>query len=114
MLNAYCAIIQGNFRNSHPRCHSIADMAQLAVGPVLREVVSVLFLLAYIICAASGILGVSEGLNALSGHAVCTQWFTLVATVIVAALASVRKFEKMAWLAWLGFSSAFVAVLVVV
>ncbi|KAL6692404.1 neutral amino acid transporter-like protein [Trichoderma pleuroticola] len=114
MLNTYCAIIQGNFRNSHPRCHSIADMAQLVGGPLLREVVSILFLLAYIICAASGILGVSEGLNALSDHAVCTQWFTLVATVIVAALASVRKFEKMAWLAWLGFGSAFVAVLIVV
>lgn len=81
---------------------------------MLREVVSVLFLLAYFICAASGILSVSEGLNALSGHAVCTQWFTFVATVIVAALASIRKFEKIAWLAWLGFGSAFVAVLVVV
>ncbi|KAL6812001.1 neutral amino acid transporter-like protein [Trichoderma sp. SZMC 28015] len=114
MLNTYCAIIQGNFRNSHPRCHSIADMAQLVGGPLLREVVSILFLLAYIICAASGILGVSEGLNALSDHAICTQWFTFVATVIVAALASVRKFEKMAWLAWLGFGSAFVAVLIVV
>lgn len=32
-----------------------------------------------------------------------------VATVTVAALASVRKFEKMDWLAWLGFGSAFVA-----
>ncbi|ETS86636.1 hypothetical protein PFICI_00464 [Pestalotiopsis fici W106-1] len=114
LLNAYCAIVQGNFRNRHAGCHSIADMAHLVGGPVVKEIVGFLFLAAYVICAASGIIGVSTAFNALSLHATCTQWFSLVATVIVALAASVRKFEKIAWLTWVGFISVFIAVMIVV
>jgi hypothetical protein len=66
-LNTYLGIVQGNFRNSHPGCHSIADMAEVLGGTVLKELVGALFLVAYVLCAGSGILGVSVGLNALSG-----------------------------------------------
>ncbi|KAK1772066.1 transmembrane amino acid transporter [Phialemonium atrogriseum] len=113
-LNTYCAIIQGNFRNSHAGCHSIADMANVVGGAWLREVVGVLFLVTYAIVGASGIFGASVGLNALSNHAICTNYFMLVATVAVCMLASARKFEKIAWLTWAGFSSVFIAVLIVV
>lgn len=65
-------------------------------------------------CAGSGILGVSAAFNALSDHAICTQYFSLIATIIVAILASIRKFEKIAWLTWVGFISVFVAVMIVV
>ncbi|KIW55414.1 hypothetical protein PV05_07697 [Exophiala xenobiotica] len=114
LLNGYCAIIQGNFRNSHAGCHSIADMAQLVGGPILKELVGFLFIAAYVICAGSGIIGVSAAFNALSNHALCTQWFAFIATVIVAVFASVRKFEKLAWLTWVGFISVFVAVMIIV
>jgi hypothetical protein len=87
-LNTYCAIIQGNFRNAHAGCHSI-------VG-------------------ASGIFGTSVALNVLSNHAICTNWFMLVATIAVLILASVRKFEKIAWLTWAGFLTVYVAVFIVV
>lgn len=39
-LNTYLAIVQGNFRNSHPGCHSIADMSEVLGGKVLKEVVA--------------------------------------------------------------------------
>lgn len=113
-LNTYCAIIQGNFRNRHAGCHSIADMAEKVGGAWLREVVGVLFLVTFAIVAASGVFGSSVALNALSDHAVCTNWFMLVATVAVFVLASLRKFEKIAWLTWLGFLSVFTAVFIVV
>jgi hypothetical protein len=71
-LNTYTAIIQGDYRNRHPSCHSIADMGGVLGGVLLRELVGALFLIAYVICAGSGILGVSIGLNALSTHAACT------------------------------------------
>lgn len=114
MFNGYSAIIQGNFRNAHPKCHSIADMAHLVGGAPLREIVGALFLVTYIICGASGILGVSVALNAISDHTICTQWFSTVATIVVAIAASVRKFEKIAWLTWLGFVSVFTSVFIVV
>ncbi|KAI1341690.1 transmembrane amino acid transporter [Xylariaceae sp. FL0016] len=113
-LNTYCAIIQGNFRNSHAGCHSIADMAHVVGGKWLREVVGVFFLVTYAIVGASGIFGASVALNALSDHAICTNYFMLVATIAVFILASMRKFEKIAWLTWAGFLSVFIAVFVVV
>lgn len=113
-LNTYCAIVQGNFRNAHAGCHSIADMAHVVGGAWLREVVGVLFLVTYAIVGASGIFGSSVGLNALSDHAICTNYFMLVAMIAVFILASVRKFEKIAFLTWAGFISVYVAVFIIV
>ncbi|KAH6679074.1 putative N amino acid transport system protein [Halenospora varia] len=113
-LNTYTAVIQGNFRNAHAGCHSIADMANVLGGPILKELVGFLFLIAYILCAGSGILGVSIGLNALSTHAACTVWWSFLATVFVATTASVRKFHTIGWLTWAGFISIFLAVFIVV
>lgn len=114
LLNTYCAIVQGNFRNSHAGCHSIADMAEVVGGKWMREIVGIVFLVTFAIVGASGVFGSSVALNALSDHSICTNYFMLVATFIVFLLASVRKFEKIAWLTWVGFISVFVAVFVVV
>ncbi|KAF4493548.1 neutral amino acid permease, partial [Fusarium agapanthi] len=117
-LNTYCAIVQGNFRNRHAGCHSIADMANVVGGTWLKaaisEIVGVLFLVTYAIVGASGIFGTSVALNVLSSHAICTNWFMLVATIAVLILASVRKFESIAWLTWAGFLTVYVAVFIVV
>lgn len=113
-LNTYCAIIQGNFRNAHAGCHSIADMAHVVGGVWLREVVGVFFLVTYAIVGASGMFGASVALNALSNHAICTNYFMLVSMVAIFILASARKFEKIAWLTWAGFLSVFIAVFIVV
>jgi Transmembrane amino acid transporter protein len=113
-LNTYLGIVQGDFRNSHPGCHSIADMAAVLGGPILQELVGGLFLVAYVLCAGSGILGVSIGLNALSTHAACTVWWSFIATVVVTATASIRTFHNIGWATWAGFISIFTAVFIVV
>ncbi|TKX22544.1 hypothetical protein C1H76_5327 [Elsinoe australis] len=113
-LNTYCAIVQGNFRNTHAGCHSIADMAEKVGSKIARELAGILFLLAFIIVAASGIVGVSTAFNALSNHALCTNYFSVIAAIMVCICASVRKFENIAWLTWVGFFSVFIAVFVVV
>ena len=46
MLNTYTAIIQGDFRNRHRGCHSIADMAHEVGGFWLKELVGALFVIA--------------------------------------------------------------------
>lgn len=45
-LNTYTAIVQGDFRNRHRGCHSIADMAYEVGGPILKELVGGLFVIA--------------------------------------------------------------------
>lgn len=114
VINAYGAIILSNFRTLYPQCHSVADMAQLIGGPMLRELVGFMFIVTYVITAASGIIGVSAAFNALSLHSLCTVWFSFIATIIIAGFASVRKFSHIGWLTWVGFVSILAAVLIVV
>ncbi|THV89634.1 hypothetical protein D6D26_09696 [Aureobasidium pullulans] len=113
-LNTYTAVLQGDFRNNHPRCHSIADMAGVVGGPIMKEVTGALFIIAYVILTGSGIIGVSIGINALSHHAACSVWWAVLATVFVALAASVRKFHQIGWLTWIGFASIFIAVFILV
>ncbi|OQD74182.1 hypothetical protein PENDEC_c012G01829 [Penicillium decumbens] len=114
VLNTYCGYVLGNFRNSHAGCHSVADMAGIVGGPILKELCGGLFVLTWVICSASGIVGASTGLNALSDHSLCTNYFSLIVMLIVALFASARKFETIGWLTWAGFLSVFVAVFIVV
>jgi hypothetical protein len=113
-FNTYCFMILGNFRQRHPSCHSVADMAKIAGGVVGKEVIGVLFIIAYVLCAGTGIIGVATGLNALSHHAACTVWWSFIATVVIILTASVRKLEHVGWLTYVGFASIYVAVFIVV
>ena len=113
-INAYGALVLGEFRNKHPQCHSVADMALVTGGPIFREIVGFMFIVTYVITAASGIIGVSAAFNALSLHSMCTVYFSLIATVMIAIFASVRKFSHVGWLTWVGFASILVAIFIIV
>lgn len=114
LFNTYTGMILGDFREKHPGCHSIADMAQLVGGVVVREVAGFLFIVAYVLSAGAGIIGVATGLNALSHHAACTVWWAFIATIVIACAASIRKLQGIGWLTYAGFTSIYVAVLIVV
>lgn len=99
-INTYTATTLGKFRNSHPGCHTVADMAYHVGGAWFRELVGALYLIAYTLCAGTGILGTSIGINALSSHAACTVWWSFIATVAIALMASFPKFHQIGWLTW--------------
>lgn len=94
LLNTWAAVIQGDFRNNHRGCHGIADMAEVVGGPIAREITGALFIVAYVLLTGSGILGVSIAFNVFSGHAICTNWFSFVAMILVVAAASFRKMSQ--------------------
>lgn len=52
--------------------------------------------------SASGILGISIGLNAVSTHGLCTAIFAVIAAILGFATASVRTLGRITWLAWIG------------
>lgn len=56
----------------------------------------------YIFVSASGILGLSIGLNAVSTHGLCTVVFAVIAAILGFATASVRTLGRITWLAWVG------------
>ncbi|RDW82857.1 hypothetical protein BP6252_03969 [Coleophoma cylindrospora] len=113
-LNTYLGVILGNFRAEHPSNHSIADMAGMMGGPILKEMVGALFVIAWILGTGSGIVGIAVALNTFSNHAACTVWWCFLAAFLIAAMASVRTFHAIGWLTWTGFISIFIAVLIVV
>lgn len=113
-LNTYVGVILGNFRNRHPKCHSVADMAGVVGGKIALEVTGVWFVVTWLIFAGSCVSGASTAFNALSENAICTNWFSIIAAIVIFLLASIRKFESLNWVAWLGFFTLFVAVFIVV
>ena len=99
-LNTYCFILLGDFRERHPSCHSVADMAYIVGGVINKEIIGALFILAYVLCAGSGIIGVATGLNALSHHRACTVWWSFLATAVIVAASSIRKLDHVGWLSY--------------
>ncbi|KAF4629362.1 hypothetical protein G7Y89_g8785 [Cudoniella acicularis] len=93
-LNTDTGAIQGDFRNAHAGCHSIADIANVLGGLWLKEAVGFLFLIAYILCAGSGILGVSIGLNALSTHAACTAGFVSIFLAVFIVVVAITTLDR--------------------
>jgi tetrahydromethanopterin S-methyltransferase subunit E len=50
------------------------------------------------ICAGVSTLGLSIGLNAVSGHATCSIVFGFVAYFVISTVASIRKIHKLGWI----------------
>jgi hypothetical protein len=65
-LNTYVGKIQGDFRNKHPSCHSVADMAEVIGGSIFKELVGALYLVAWVLCAGAGINGIAPSSPSIS------------------------------------------------
>ena len=89
-------------------------MAGVIWGPIGREFVGVMFVIAFIFCTGSGLLGISIGLNSLSNHGACSVAFTFVGTVLTVIISCIRTWGKMTWPLTFGFISVMAGVLVVV
>ncbi|XDG04292.1 hypothetical protein ABKA04_003907 [Annulohypoxylon sp. FPYF3050] len=113
-MNTYTAVIQGDFKTRHPECHTLADMGYKIGGVWLKELIGALYLIAFVLCAGTGIIGLSVAFNALSDHAACTVWWGFLSTVIITIAASIRTLKNIGWLTWVGFLSIFLAVFIVV
>lgn len=114
LFNTYCFIIFGDFRNRHPGCHSVADMAGVVGGRITKETAGILFIIAFLLSTSAGIVGLSTGFNALSHHAICTVWWNLLAAFIIGGTASIRRLHQIGWVTYVGFVSIYAAVLIVV
>ncbi|KAL4756300.1 uncharacterized protein BDW70DRAFT_154312 [Aspergillus foveolatus] len=86
----------------------------VALGIVGKEVTGLLFIIGYVLVTGSGIVGVSNALNALSHHATCTVWWSFLATTVIITTASIRKLEHVGWLSYVGFLSIYIALFIVV
>ena len=93
---------------------AIVDMAGVLWGPIGRELMGLLFVIAFIFCTSSTILAISIGLNALSNHGACSVSFTFVGTVMTVMFSCIPTWGKMTWPLTIGFISVIAGVLIVV
>jgi hypothetical protein len=63
----------------------------------------------WVFVSGSAILSISIGLNAVSGHAICTAVFVAVAAVATFVLSSIPTLSKISWLAAAGAISILVS-----
>lgn len=63
----------------------------------------------WIFVSASGILGLSIGLNAVSTHGICTAGFAAIAAILGFSGSSIRTLGRITWLAWIGLPCILVA-----
>lgn len=89
-------------------------MCGLMWGPIGRELVGVMFLVAFVLCTGSGLLGTSIAFNALSENAACTVWFSFVSMILVIMFSCIRTWDRMTWPMTLAFASVMGGVLAVV
>lgn len=83
-------------------------------GPIGRELVGIMFVVAFVLCTGSGFLGTSIAFNALSEHGACSVWFGFVAMILIVLFSSIRTWERMTWPMTLGFFSVMGGVIAVV
>ncbi|KAF2158591.1 hypothetical protein M409DRAFT_71569 [Zasmidium cellare ATCC 36951] len=102
-LNTYTTCILIDFRNRRPYCHTIVDMYGVMWGLVGRELVGIMFVVAFVLCTGSGLLGTSIAFNAL-----------FAAIILVIMFSSIRTWDRMTWPMTLGVASVLGGVLAVV
>ncbi|KAK0387454.1 hypothetical protein NLU13_5766 [Sarocladium strictum] len=123
ILNTYMALLQGRFKLSHPRVHTVADSAEIAAlhfsggskawAVVIRDITEVIYIITWILAAGLTTLGLSIAFNAVTKHGACSVIFGFCSYIIVASFASIRKIGKLAWISWIGFGSVVAAILTV-
>lgn len=72
-------------------------------GRIGYELVNIMFLIAFIFCTGSGLLGTSIAFNALSEHGACSVWFSFAAACLIVCYSSIRTFDRMTWPMTAGF-----------
>ncbi|KAL2670805.1 hypothetical protein Neosp_014607 [[Neocosmospora] mangrovei] len=82
-LTSWSDYVIGMFKLRHREIWGIDDAAGLMFGRVGQEFLGVAFVLYTIFVAASGILGISISLNAMSTHGACTAVFVAVSSIAV-------------------------------
>ncbi|KAF2021631.1 putative amino acid transporter [Aaosphaeria arxii CBS 175.79] len=102
--------IVGLFKLKHPEVYGIDDAGYMMFGRFGREFFGLIFSLFFACVAGSGMLSFAIGLNAVSTHGACTAIFVAIGAVVGWGCGSVQTLGKMAWIAWVGVISIFVAV----
>lgn len=92
----YTSYIFGQFYKRHPHVMNIVDCCQEVGGKPLAWICAIAFELNLAMSCAAALKVMSIAFNTLSGHAMCTVWFIMIAMVACWVLCIPRKFRFIA------------------
>lgn len=98
LLATYTGYTISQFKAVYPHCHNMADVGEVMLGPIGREVFGAAQTIFLIFIMGSHILTFTIAMNAITEHATCTIVWGVVGLVINVILSMPRTLRKVSYL----------------
>jgi hypothetical protein len=98
IIATYTGWIIGEFKLAHPSVQSFADCGMLTGGPILRDIFALAQVLILIFIQGAHVLSFSIAMNAITDHAMCTIWWTVIGMILCLVLGLPRTFKNISYL----------------
>ncbi|PLB39871.1 transmembrane amino acid transporter protein-domain-containing protein [Aspergillus candidus] len=112
IISTYSGYVIGQFRQRYPSIHSMADAADVMLGPWGREIFGVAQLIFFLFATASHILTFTVMMNTLTNHGTCSLVFGVVGLILSFLCSLPRTMKNVSTFAVVSFLSIFVSVVI--
>ena len=111
-VSTYTGYVFWQFKMRFPHVHNIADVGEIFLGPIGRELGGLLQTIYLIFIMGSHLLTWTIALNTITEHATCTIVFSVIGLLLQAVLTIPRTLKSVSYLSIFAFISIFAAVMV--
>ena len=111
-VSTYTGYVFWQFKMRFPHVHNIADVGEIFLGPIGRELGGLLQTIYLIFIMGSHLLTWTIALNTITNHATCTIVFSVIGLLLQAVLTIPRTLKSVSYLSIFAFISIFAAVMV--
>ena len=111
-VTTYTGYVFGQFKLAYPQVNSIADVGHVLLGPVGRELFTLIQVIYLIFIAGSHLLTFTIAFNAITARATCTIAWSVVGLVVFVVGTLPRTLKGVSWLGAASFVSLFASVLI--
>ncbi|KAI5361578.1 putative amino acid transporter, transmembrane domain-containing protein [Septoria linicola] len=112
IVATYTGYTMYQFKLAHPWVHNLADVGQILLGPIGREVFGAAQVIFLIFTMGSHVLTFTIAFNAITGHATCTIVWAVIGTIILFLFTLPRTLKNVSYLSIASFISIVSAVLI--
>ncbi|PPJ57757.1 hypothetical protein CBER1_00215 [Cercospora berteroae] len=112
IVATYTGYTMYQFKLRYPWVHNMADVGQILLGPIGREVFGAAQVIFLIFTMGSHVLTFTIAFNAITGHATCTIVWAVVGTIILFLFTLPRTLKNVSYLSIASFISIVAAVFI--
>lgn len=111
-VSTYTGYVFWQFKMRYPHVHNMADVGEIFLGPVGRELGGFLQNVYLVFIMGSHLLTWTIALNTITGHATCTIVWSVIGLILHAILTFPRTLKNVSYLSIGAFISIFSAVMI--